>query len=178
MTIKLKRSRQSDRNTRNKPDSSIARGGAGAGGDGSLRATIRGSSGCRGSRHELWLGDASRIRASVVRRQKADRRDAEQLLKVLMESRFPRIWVPGLEERDCAAVADASAQAGGRADARSWSCCPTRRGEMKIFWGPRCQAGQQITAVVPYRARQRWDCRNMARSRESLIGDTWRRHLS
>jgi transposase len=53
-----------------------------------------------GCGHELWLGDASRIRASVVRKQKTDRRDAEQLLHLLMEGRFPRIWVPSLEERD------------------------------------------------------------------------------
>lgn len=50
--------------------------------------------------HELWLGDASAIRATVVRKQKTDRRDAEQLLQLLMEERFPRIWVPSLEERD------------------------------------------------------------------------------
>ena len=50
--------------------------------------------------HELWLGDASQIRASVVRKQKTDRRDAEQMLQLLIEARFPRIWVPSLEERD------------------------------------------------------------------------------
>jgi transposase len=50
--------------------------------------------------HELWLGDASRIRASVVRKQKTDRRDAEHLLDLLRQERFPRIWVPSLEERD------------------------------------------------------------------------------
>lgn len=49
---------------------------------------------------ELWLGDAAKIRASVVRKQKTDRRDAEQLLKLLMQERFPRIWVPSVEERD------------------------------------------------------------------------------
>jgi transposase len=50
--------------------------------------------------HELWLGNASVIRASVVRKQKTDRKDAEHLLRLLMEDRFPRIWVPSLEERD------------------------------------------------------------------------------
>jgi len=49
---------------------------------------------------ELWIGDAARIRAMEVRRQKTDRRDAAQLLQLLMEDRFPRIWVPSLEERD------------------------------------------------------------------------------
>jgi transposase len=49
---------------------------------------------------ELWLGDAAEIRATVVRKQKTDRRDAEHLLDLLREKRFPRIWVPSLEERD------------------------------------------------------------------------------
>lgn len=49
---------------------------------------------------ELWLGDAGQIRASAVRKQKTDRRDAEHLLQLLREDRFPRIWVPSLEERD------------------------------------------------------------------------------
>jgi len=49
---------------------------------------------------ELWLGDAAKIRAAVVRKQKTDRRDAEHLQVLLREDRFPRIWVPTLEERD------------------------------------------------------------------------------
>jgi transposase len=49
---------------------------------------------------QLWLGDAAAIRATVVRKQKTDRRDAEQVLRLLMENRFPRIWVPSLQERD------------------------------------------------------------------------------
>ena len=50
--------------------------------------------------HELWLGDASQIRASDVRKQKTDRRDADHILTLLRENRFPRIWVPTLAERD------------------------------------------------------------------------------
>ena len=49
---------------------------------------------------ELWLGDASQVRASEVRQQKTDRRDAQHLLQLLLEERFPRIWVASLEERD------------------------------------------------------------------------------
>ena len=49
---------------------------------------------------ELWVGDAARIRAAEVRRQKTDRRDAAQILQLLLENRFPRLWVPSLEERD------------------------------------------------------------------------------
>ena len=50
--------------------------------------------------HELWVGDAARIRASEVRYQKTDPRDAEGILDLLRTGRFPRIWVPSLEERD------------------------------------------------------------------------------
>jgi len=50
--------------------------------------------------HQLWVGDASKIRLSEVRKQKTDRRDAELLLQLLLDQRFPRIWVPSLEQRD------------------------------------------------------------------------------
>jgi len=50
--------------------------------------------------HELWVGDAARIRASEVRQQKTDTRDAEHILDLLRTDRFPRIWVPSLAERD------------------------------------------------------------------------------
>ena len=50
--------------------------------------------------HELWLGDAGTIRSLVVRKQKTDRRDAEHLLELLQQGRFPRIWVPSPGMRD------------------------------------------------------------------------------
>lgn len=50
--------------------------------------------------HEVWIGDAARIRASYVRKQKTDRRDAEHILHLLLEKRFPRLWVPTAEQRD------------------------------------------------------------------------------
>src|SRR5437879_13791198 len=50
--------------------------------------------------HELWIGDAAKIRASTDRKQKTDRRDAELLLQLLAEDRFPRIWGPTVGERD------------------------------------------------------------------------------
>jgi transposase len=37
--------------------------------------------------HELWVGDAARIRASEVRYQKTDPRDAENLLDLLYPAR-------------------------------------------------------------------------------------------
>jgi len=50
--------------------------------------------------HEVWVGDAAEIRASYVRRQKTDKRDAAHILKLLVEGRFPRLWVPEPEQRD------------------------------------------------------------------------------
>ena len=105
---------------------------------------------------ELWLGDAAEIRSRVVRQQKTDRRDAAHLLQLLLENRFPRIWVPSLEERDVRQLlvhrhkqvqartrvknqlqamalsqgCRRSGSCGRRRDGRSWrswSCCPTRR---------------------------------------------------
>ncbi len=50
--------------------------------------------------HVVLVGDAAQIRASYVRRQKTDRRDAGHILKLLMEGRFPRLWTPSAEQRD------------------------------------------------------------------------------
>ena len=50
--------------------------------------------------HELWIGDAAEIRAAMVRKQKTDDRDALHILDLLMQNRFPRIWVPSAAERD------------------------------------------------------------------------------
>lgn len=49
---------------------------------------------------ELWIGDPLEIRATRVRKQKTDRHDAQLLLKLLLEDRFPRIWVASWENRD------------------------------------------------------------------------------
>ena len=50
--------------------------------------------------HELWVGDAARIRAAVVRKQKNDERDATHLRRLMSENRFPKIWMPTVAERD------------------------------------------------------------------------------
>lgn len=50
--------------------------------------------------HRLQVGDPATIRASVVRKQKTDARDARQLLELLLTDRFPGIWIPTPTERD------------------------------------------------------------------------------
>jgi transposase len=49
---------------------------------------------------ELWIGDPAQIKAKRVRKQKADRQDAQLILTLLIENRFPKVWVPSLENRD------------------------------------------------------------------------------
>ena len=50
--------------------------------------------------HALWIGDAAQIRASYVRQQKTDKRDAGHIRKLLAEGRFPKLWTPDREQRD------------------------------------------------------------------------------
>jgi len=49
---------------------------------------------------ELWIGDAAEIRTKRVRKQKTDRQDAQLILKLMLEDRFPEIWVASWENRD------------------------------------------------------------------------------
>jgi transposase len=50
--------------------------------------------------HTILIGDAAQIRASYVRKQKTDKRDAAHILKLVVEGRFPRLWSPDREQRD------------------------------------------------------------------------------
>ena len=53
---------------------------------------------------ECQVGDATKIRAAEPRKQKHDRRDAELILKLLVEKRFPTIWMPSKELLDLRAL--------------------------------------------------------------------------
>lgn len=46
------------------------------------------------------MSDAAAIRAAMVRKQKTDARDARHILDLLLENRFPRIWIPTPAARD------------------------------------------------------------------------------
>lgn len=49
---------------------------------------------------ECRVGHPAKIRAKETRKQKHDRRDARLILELLIEGRFPEIWMPSTEERD------------------------------------------------------------------------------
>ena len=53
---------------------------------------------------ECQVGHPAQIRASEQRKQKHDRRDAELILKMLVEGRFPAIWLPSKELLDLRAL--------------------------------------------------------------------------
>ena len=53
---------------------------------------------------ECQVGDAAKIRAAEPRKQKHDRRDAELILKLLVEKRFPAIWMPSKDQLDLRAL--------------------------------------------------------------------------
>jgi Transposase/Transposase DDE domain len=49
---------------------------------------------------ERLVGHPAQIRAAEPRKQKHDRRDADLILKLLVENRFPAIWLPSKELQD------------------------------------------------------------------------------
>jgi transposase len=53
---------------------------------------------------ECRVGHPAQIRAAEPRKQKHDRRDAELILKLLAEERFPAIWLPSKELLDLRAL--------------------------------------------------------------------------
>jgi len=65
-----------------------------------VAATVSGLWSCWKAGARVWIGDAAQIRASYVRKQKTDKRDAVHILKLLREGRFPRLWAPDAVVRD------------------------------------------------------------------------------
>jgi transposase len=49
---------------------------------------------------ECRVGHPKEVRKAETREKKHDRRDARLLLKLLVENRFPTIWMPSSEQRD------------------------------------------------------------------------------
>ena len=67
------------------------------------------------SQFELWMGDAAAIRTTRVRKQKTDRQDAQLILRLLLEDRFPPDLGAELGESGSATTAVAPAPQGAGA---------------------------------------------------------------
>jgi transposase len=50
--------------------------------------------------HEIWVGDAAKIRASYVRWRSTDKQDAGHISTLLLEKRSPQLWTPSAAIRD------------------------------------------------------------------------------
>ena len=49
---------------------------------------------------EVWAGDPAGTKTRRVKKHKTDRKDAQPLLRLMLEDNSPRIWVPSPEKRD------------------------------------------------------------------------------
>ena len=124
---------------------------------------------------ELWLGDAARVRASVVRRQKTDRRDAEHLLDLLLQDRFPRIWVPSLEVRDVRQLlvhrhkqVQARTRTKNQLQAMALSCGVQKK---RKLWTAAGRAELEQLPLLPYAAQRRKRLLETLDSLEAEIGE-------
>ena len=111
--------------------------------------------------YELWIGDPAAIRAKRVRKQKNDRQDAEHLLQLLVENRFPRIWIPSPENRDLRQLlwhrhrlVQMRTQVKNRLQAIALNEGIRRR---KGLWSKEGQAQLQSLSLAPWSQRQQHD---------------------
>ena len=128
---------------------------------------------------ELWFGDAARVRASVVRKQKTDRRDAEQLLQLLMENRFPKIWVPSLEVRDVRQLlvhrhkqVQARTRTKNQLQAMALSCGMQKKWKL---WTKAGRMELEQLALLPYAAERRKRLLEALDGLEAEVGELDRR---
>ena len=96
---------------------------------------------------ELWIGDAAEIRTKRVRKQKTDRQDAQLLLRLMLEDRFPRIWVPDAENRDLRQLMNQLQVVALNEGMR----------RKKALWRPAGRAELESIALAPWATRRRRD---------------------
>jgi transposase len=94
-----------------------------------------------------------------VRKQKTDRRDAEHLLQLLIENRFPKIWVPSLEVRDVRQLlvhrhkqVQARTRTKNQLQAMALSCGVQKKGKL---WSKVGRAELEQLPLLPYASERR-----------------------
>src|SRR5947207_3526498 len=127
----------------------------------------------------LWWGDAGRVGAAEVRKQKTDRRDAEHLLRLLRENRFPRIWVPSLEVRDVRQLlvhrhkqVQARTRTKNQLQAMALSCGVQKKYKL---WTKAGRAELEELPLLPYAAERRKRLLETLDGLEAAIGELDRR---
>src|SRR5712691_8027437 len=105
---------------------------------------------------ECLVGHPAQIRAAEPRKQKHDRRDADLILKLLAENRFPAIWLPSKELQDLRSLLRHRHPVGKDADANTKCAAVDSSGEWSTTrhrpMEPRRSNPNRIVAVgTPYR---------------------------
>ena len=116
--------------------------------------------------HQVWVGDAAKIRASYVRKQKTDQRDAAHILTLLLEKRFPKLWTPSRQAARSAAAVDSSPQAGADTDPgqKQLAAPGPESGSAKETTSCGARTGQKLLVQLPlegWTAVRRQDCREL-----------------
>jgi transposase len=102
------------------------------------------------------VGHPAKIRAKETRKQKHDRRDARLILELLIEDRFPEIWMPSIEERDLRTLLR---------DRHQWVKMRARlqhalrRGH--ALWSQAGQSTLQALPLPPYTSQRRTELLNL-----------------
>lgn len=108
---------------------------------------------------ELWVGDPVKVRAAAARQPKTDKEDARLLLRLLLENRFPRIWMPTLEQRDARQLVlhrHKLVQTRTRAK-NQLQALATNEGIQKRVWTQAGQAELKKAALSPWASVRRQD---------------------
>lgn len=108
---------------------------------------------------ELWVGDPVKVRAAAGRKPKTDKEDARLLLRLLEENRFPRIWMPTLEQRDARQLVlhrHKLVQTRTRAK-NQLQALARNEGILKRVWTPAGQEELQKAALSPWAGVRRQD---------------------
>lgn len=109
--------------------------------------------------HELWIGDAAKIRAAEVRKKKTDREDPRLIRRLMVEGRFPRIWVPTEAERDVRQLLmDRHHRMRARTQAKNQLQALAMNQGVRKGWRLWTPAGRQVLSdlkMMPYAGRRR-----------------------
>src|SRR5512146_1633822 len=124
---------------------------------------------------ELWIGDAAAISRKRVRKQKTDKQDAELLLKLLIEDRFPRIWVPTREDRDLRQLRwhrQRLVQMQTRLRNQLHAVAPNEGVRLKKrMWRPKGRAQLEALPLMPWASRRRQDLLRMLDQVDATVAD-------
>jgi transposase len=110
---------------------------------------------------EVWIGDPAEIRARRAKKQKTDSKDAQLLRKLMVEDRFPQIWVPSPANRDLRQLlwhrhrlVQMRTRIMNQLQALAMN---ENRCRKKKLWSERGRAELEMLSLLPWASRRRQD---------------------